>query len=193
MATIRVIDFYEPYENLHARRATIIETLPAHYSAFQDYLTFMASGAEEGVYEIDYGTLNGSTVNGYRDFEALYGGYDSLQGLLLAHVNTTNPFASDQYDAISVSFPNGDVAHFGLNDVKDVLLSIAQIPFLLVVDENGQPIFVFATNGAEVTETVNGGGGAGGYTVFTLPDGVLICYGECPLNKGYVRITREEE
>jgi hypothetical protein len=191
LKTVRVVDIYEPGDYLNISRQTIVNTLQEHQDSFDSYML----GKDDEVLELDYTDLNGRAAGSYSAFELNYGVHDALQNLLLAHLNTRHPFAGDDYEAITVTFSNGDVAQFGIVDgLKDTLMSISQIPFLLVVDKDGNPILVLATNGTVVSEVVGSGGGSGGgYTAFLLPSGVTICYGECPVRDGWVTIERNEE
>lgn len=86
-----------------------------------------------------------------------------------------------------VTFQNGDSVTIG--KLSPLALEIATLPILFVMDKDGNIIGVIGSS--EVTAQHEGGGATvdGGYTTLVLPDGVTICYGECPVRPGVITIT----
>ncbi|WP_223670052.1 hypothetical protein [Kangiella shandongensis] len=190
-----------PDNNYEYKEIKIISTLIEHEYSYNKYLNFLASGAEKGTLELEYSDLldhGVQPVTGFNDFEDKYAGYDLLQQAVLSYIHINDAFAGASYDALTITFANGDTAILGLNTVKaifkDVLRGIQDLPIIIVVDKNGDEVAILTTNGTK--QVASGGGGwqhDGGWTAYQIPDGDIVCYGECPTDRGYVTVEPQED
>ncbi|MFT5520005.1 MAG: hypothetical protein ACI9IA_000592 [Enterobacterales bacterium] len=91
---------------------------------------------------------------------------------------------------IKVIFKNKDV---GVFIIIHPISGGATAPFIMAVNEEGEIIGGIGANGITITN-YNGGGGSGGYTVYSyLGTQSEYCYGDCP--EGYIEVfpTESEE
>ena len=167
--TVFAIWVYEPeVPHLGIRTASIVSSTTDALDGWDEYKSFLSGGASKSTLELEMPVSNGESYAAYMSSRT-----DSLLQQWVLGTKNLKPFSWNKYNAVKVTFSNGDEAIFAVTGFA----SIANVPILYVVNKDGVLINVLGTNGA--TASTADGGQSTLFTMTNVPGYYVICVGKC--------------